>query len=65
MDTYDEDLESLLAELEQRFPDPVDAFENRLAGRLGLYRGPGLSDEAWRRLRASFIDASEKRDTMI
>jgi hypothetical protein len=58
-DDHHPELEALLARLEALFPDPVDVFEDRLAARLGLLRGPGVSDARWRTLRVSFIDAHD------
>lgn len=56
------DLEQLLLQLAKEFPDPVDVFEDGVARRLGLARGPGCDQDTWRQLRVRFIDAAEGSD---
>ncbi len=57
------DIEDLLQEARRAWPDPVDLFEDRLASKLGLERGPGLSLAEWRRRRVAFIDSFPDDET--
>ena len=54
-----EAVEELLKALEAEFPEPVDVYENELAGRLGLVRHPSCPLEEWRRQRVRLIDTAE------
>lgn len=58
-DTYtDDDIDALLELWDEVAPDPVDVFEDELATKLGLERGPGCSKGDWRRQRVRFINAA-------
>lgn len=48
-DDFEAAVEELNAALIREFPDPVDVFEDDLAEKLGLKRGPGMSLDEWRR----------------
>ena len=52
-------VETLLALWQERDPDPVDMLEDRLVQALGLVRHPELSDEEWRRLRVTVLNAAD------
>ncbi len=52
-------VEEIHVALMREFPDPVDVFEDDLAEKLGLARGPALSVEEWRRARVRLIDAAD------
>lgn len=58
------DLDDFVEEVRRAYPDPVDVFEDRLAAKLGLERGPGLSEAAWRQQRVAFIDSFADDDDM-
>ncbi len=54
----DDDLEELLAFAEaEEGPYTVDRFEEELARRLGIQRGPGVDQVRWREIRREFIGA--------
>lgn len=60
--TTDDDIDELLELWDQVDPDPVDVFEDELAAKLGLRRGPGTTKDEWRRHRVLFIDAETEDD---
>ena len=62
--TPENDVDALLELWDAVDPDPVDLFEDALAARLGLRRGPGSTKEQWRRDRVRFIDAATGDDDM-
>lgn len=55
---FDDQLDELVALARELDRDPVDVYEDLLAARLRLVRGPGLSLSAWRRQRVAFIEAA-------
>lgn len=55
------DLEELLDLLEEKYPDPVDLFEDELARRLGIERHPAMTYDLWRRRRVEAIEAAGSR----
>ena len=62
MSDFDSDLDELITQADERFPEPVDALEDGLAARLGFHRGPGCSLEMWRRLRVRLIEKARAGD---
>ena len=56
---HTEAVDALSKALEAEFPDPVDVFEDELAGRLGFARHPSCPLDQCRRQRVRLIDAAE------
>ena len=62
MSDFDSDVDDLIALAEEQFPEPVDALEDELAAKLGFHRGPGCSQELWRKMRVRLIEKARNAD---
>ncbi len=64
--TQDQDFEAAVDQLHkvlmERYPDPVDVYEDELAKKLGFSRQPGMPLEEWREERVRVIDRADGAD---